>query len=90
MKTCFTEEGCKVTLRGEVMMIGDRMNEKLYIMRMQAKPKKQATFIIQDNRTRLEWHKALGHPGKERLDNLVNDPELGLKVKSGPDENQCS
>lgn len=91
----FGKSQCLLTNNNKLVAMGDRIGEGsgkgLYLMRVAAvKHENPVAMFCQAERTLSEWHQALGHPSIQRIERLIKDQELGLRIIDKRPEEGCS
>lgn len=89
-KTTFDKKTCLTTLNGQVIVKGERLRGSLYLMNMAAAKADHNALFCQAERTKSEWHRVLGHACDQRINQLMKDPELGLKIVDKVNDTNCS
>jgi len=86
----FEKSKCKLSKNGVVVLVGHRLTDNLYEVDMNAAAKDQdAALLMKGEHTLDEWHRILGHAGKDKVVELIKDEGLGLKIIPGGND-ACS
>lgn len=65
--TVFNKDVCYVKDDDEILAVGKRQHNSLYVLQFSKPPELAAAFITRNCRDFTEWHEVLGHPGPKRL-----------------------
>lgn len=68
-----------MTKQGRTIATGSMNESDLYVMNIEVVLPKQQLLITQKIRDVNDWHRAMGHPGKERIGLLFGDTALEIK-----------
>lgn len=92
IKVVFWKGQVSFILQGnDVVAAGSKLSGSLYIMKVvPAKTNDCAAYLCQVERTLSDWHRTLGHAGKERILKLLKSNDLKVKSRSQDTDEDCS
>lgn len=90
VETKFTQREVILTLNGERVGRGSKLNNNLYLMEMRAlRADHSVALFSQAKRTLEEWHRTLGHANKERIIKCIENHELTVKATEKDQDIDC-
>ena len=87
--SCFRGNRCTLTKNDAVVAIGEKFDDNLYILNIESNIKMGNCLLIQKSRSLTEWHKALGHASKERIETLANESQGDIVIQGKESTIQC-
>lgn len=79
----FERDKCIFKVGSERILEGQKISEQLFQLKVNTviAPCEDKALVAMRSRTATEWHKALGHASDERVQKLLKDKELGLRIE---------
>lgn len=72
----FSQDDCKLRKGHQTIMVGSRINERLYKLNLESKRPK--AMLISNNRKLSEWNRTLGHASRDRILQLTKSTGIGV------------
>lgn len=83
----FTQNNVKIYKKGQLVLKGEKENG-LYYININQDNHENTLFLAKEKGTALEWHRRLGHPGKDILEILPNMAD-GILLEGNKRIEQC-